>query len=147
MGKTRKSLKELSILILILAAISFVRSVVDALLEGVFHKGEIPEGMTEGLLLASAIIVCILSLVLLLPEIYIGIKGIKIAKNPDSSKAHIVWAIILGVLSAIAIFSPISSLIKGGDILGDVLALINAVVNVIIYFGYAVYARRILKGE
>ena len=95
--------------------------------------------------MTATIILCVVSAILLIPQLYVGIKGIKISNNPDSSKGHIVWAIIFGVISVAGIFSPISSLTQSGDVVGDVIELANRVLDVIIYFAYARYAIKVSK--
>ena len=146
MEKNKKNLKVLSILILALAVYSLIRIVLS-----VFSIDLNPEDLTDGasssLLLVGQIFVCVVSLLLLLPQIFVGIKGIKVSNNPDSSKskAHIVWAVILTVLSFIGILSPVSELIQGGDVLNNVLAAADLAVDAIMYIEYVNYAKKVMK--
>lgn len=144
MEKNKKNLKVLSILILALAVYSLIRIVLS-----VFSIDLNPEDLTDGasatLLLIGQIFVCVVSFILLIPQIFVGIKGIKVSNNPDSSKAHIVWAVILTVLSVIGILSPASELIKGVAVLDNLLAVADMVLDAIIYIEYINYAKKLVK--
>ena len=94
MEQTQKSLKLSSIFVLLFAGLSMVEIVAE-LLFGEINSVVIPEGAPENILMITKIILLAVSLLFLLPQLYIGIKGLKIAKCPDSSKGHIIWAAIL----------------------------------------------------
>lgn len=144
MEKNKKNLKVLSILILALAVYSLIRIVLS-----VFSIDLNPENLTDGAsathLLIGQIFVCVVSVILLIPQIFVGIKGIKVSNNPDSSKAHIVWAVILTVLSVIGILSPASELIKGVAVLDNLLAVADMALDAIIYIEYINYAKKLVK--
>jgi uncharacterized membrane protein len=144
MEKNKKNLKVLSILILALAVYSLIRIVLS-----VFSIDLNPEDLTDGAsathLLIGQIFVCVVSVILLIPQIFVGIKGIKVSNNPDSSKAHIVWAVILTVLSVIGILSPASELIKGVAVLDNLLAVADMALDAIIYIEYINYAKKLVK--
>ena len=144
MEKNKKNLKILSILILALAVYSLIRIVLS-----VFSIDLNPENLTDGAsathLLIGQIFVCVVSVILLIPQIFVGIKGIKVSNNPDSSKAHIVWAVILTVLSVIGILSPASELIKGVAVLDNLLAVADMALDAIIYIEYINYAKKLVK--
>ena len=144
MEKNKKNLKILSILILALAVYSLIRIVLS-----VFSIDLNPEDLTDGAsathLLIGQIFVCVVSVILLIPQIFVGIKGIKVSNNPDSSKVHIVWAVILTVLSVIGILSPASELIKGVAVLDNLLAVADMALDAIIYIEYINYAKKLVK--
>ena len=144
--KARKNLKCMSILILALAAFTFVRVILQTFLVN-FNTEVLPEGATAAAVLAAQIVFCVFSCILLLPQIYVGVKGMKISKNPDNSKAHIVWATILTVISVIGIVSPLSHMVRAEDIVGNLVALLNLVTDVAVYIAYVVYAKQVLKAE
>ena len=98
MEKARTSLKFSSLSVLALAVISLVNIVV-GLMSSEFNSAELPAGSPENILTITKIIILVVTLVLLIPRVYVGFKGLKIAKNPDSSKGHIIWAVILLVFS------------------------------------------------
>ena len=72
-----------------------------------------------------------------------GIKGLKIAKNPDTSKAHIVWAMILLVLTAISILSAIGEMAKSADLIMDILGVAALVCSGLLYGFYYWEAKQI----
>ena len=144
MTNTRKNLKLMSIVILALAAFTLIRVALSTFAID-FNMENLPEGATPGLVLAAQIVLCVVSFILLLPQIYVGVKGIKISKKPDTSKGHIVWATILAVLSAICIISPVMNMVQTGDIKGNFAELIDVVTDAAVYFAYVGYAKQILK--
>jgi hypothetical protein len=88
----------------------------------------------------------VVGLILLLPQLYIGVKGMKIAKNPTSSKGHIVWAVILLVFLAFGIISTVISIAEQINVVNDVITLFDHALDVIVYCMYIKYANRVLKG-
>ena len=144
MEKNKKNLKVMSILILALAVYSFARLVLSVFTID-FNPENLAEGVSSSLLLVGQIFVCVVGFILLLPQTYVGIKGIKVSNKPDSSKAHIVWAVILAALSVIGIFSPVSELIQGVDVVGNVLAAVDMALDVIIYIEYINFANKVMK--
>ena len=144
MEKTRKQLKEISVVILILAAFSLIRSVIDVILTD-FSQASRLEGVTPGLILATQIFLIVFAFVLMIPEIYVGVKGIKIANASSSSKAPIVWAVILAIFSGVGVVSSVSSLIHQGDLVGDLLALANTVVDVLLYITYINHVKKLIQ--
>jgi hypothetical protein len=119
---------------------------VTALLTALKDGADLPEteGMTKEMANVVVIISFVLSLVALLPQIYVGVKGIKIANGAPSGKAHIVWAIILAVFAAIAVISAISNLTKVLNF-DAVLTALDPAIDVVIYVFYYIYARKIAK--
>lgn len=144
MEKTRKQLKEISVVILILAAFSLIRSVIDVILTD-FSQASRLEGVTPSLILATQIFLIVFAFVLMIPEIYVGVKGIKIANASSSSKAPIVWAVILAIFSGVGVISSVSSLIHQGDLVGDLLALANTVVDVLLYITYINHVKKLIQ--
>ena len=144
MMNARKNLKWLSAVVLALAGLSFIRVIWDAFFTEI-NTAALPEGATEGLVLAAQIALCVVGIILLLPQIYVGVKGLKIAEKPDNSKAHIVWATILTVISVIGILSPVSDLLKGGNVADNVVAIIDMATDVAVYIAYITYAKQVLK--
>lgn len=144
MEKTRKQLKEISVVILILAAFSLIRSVIDVILTD-FSQASRLEGVTPGLILATQIFLIVFAFVLMIPEIYVGVKGIKIANASSSSKAPIVWAVILAIFSGVGVISSVSSLIHQGDLVGDLLALANTVIDVLLYITYINHVKKLIQ--
>ena len=142
MEKARKNLKLTSIVILIFAGLSLL-NVFTELHFGDLNNATIPEGAPSNIISITKIILVSISLLLVLPQVYIGIKGIKIAKCPKPSKAHIVWAIILLVLSIIALISPIADIIKNVSVYENVRYICSTLVEVIMFYEYIRYSKEI----
>ena len=146
MEKARKLLKIDSYCILVLVIWATIKTV----LELCFFKVDaatLPEGTTEELLWISKILFAVVSFVLILPQLYLVFKGLKVAKKPDSSKGHIRWATVLLVLAAIGCISPILAIVRQQDILNNLLSAIVLIADVVIYFDYLRNAKAVAAGE
>ena len=142
MEQSRKNLKLSAIAVLVWAGATLI-GLISELLYGEINSAAIPEGAPDNILLITKIFLVSISLLLLLPQVYIGIKGLMIAKNPNSSKGHIVWAVILLVFAVLGIIDPIVNLAKSGDTFNDIRSLSGVVLEIAIYFGYIKYAREV----
>ena len=146
MEKARKNLRITSIVVLIFAGLSLI-NIVAQLVWGDFSNAPIPEGSSDSVLLIAKIVLFGISLLLLIPDVYIGVKGLKVAKKSDSSKGHIVWATILFVLSIIALISPIVSLFSAESIRESISAILSGLVQILIYFEYIKDAKTLVKSN
>ena len=147
MEKNRKDLRIYSIVILALVALVLIRNIVSVCVNGLPPITEIPEGFTKETVEIIKIISFALTFVVLIPQVFVGLKGIKVANNPDvRGEAHMVWAIILAVLSAVAVISGIIDLVKKFDV-DLLLAVINNVLDVCIFIGYYLCARKIANAK
>ena len=144
MEQAKKQLKTSSIFILLFAGLSLL-NIIAALAFGDLNSAEIPEGSPENILLITKMILLGISLVILLPKFYVGMKGLKIAKNPDSSKKHITWAMIILVFEALGIISPIMAILNQGNITDQFMALADVALEVIIIYEYIKYAKALAK--
>ena len=149
MEQARKNLKTSSIIVLVLAGLSLI-NILFELFFGEFSKAlsgvTIPEGAPENIVLIAQIFVLAVSLLILLPQVYIGIKGLKIAKKPDSSRGHIIWGIILLVFTSFGLISPFVALIqKNGEAFDNISELCSIAVDVFILFEYVKFARDVRK--
>lgn len=142
MEKRRNSLKILSIVILIFVAISLGRIITDACVNGFGNVGEVPEGVSETVAQVIVVIVWSLGIVFLLPQVYLGVKGIMVSKGQSEGRAHIIWAIILTVFSTFSVISGIVGLTKGFTT-DKLLTLLDVSVNVILFGAYYITARKI----
>ena len=143
MTNSRKNLRDISAIVLFFAVINCVREVLNIFLVD-FKMATLPEGATEGLVLVTQIVMAAFALIFLIPDLYVGVKGLKVAKKPDSSKAHIVWATILAVLSVFALLSHISGLAQSG-IVNGLINIIGTAADVAIYVWYIVCAKQVRK--
>ena len=144
MKETKRNLKVLSIVILAMAVYSLIRVVLSVFTMD-FDTSNLPDGATASIVLAGQIAVCVISLILLLPQVFVGVKGIKVSNTPDSSKAHIVWAVILTVFSIIGVISPVLNLIQKTDIVGNLFEAADMAIDAVIYIVYIKCAKQLLK--
>ena len=147
MENAKKNLKTFSILVLVLAAYALVMLVLNAIKLG-STPVDVPDGTPQIAVDIAKYIAIGVSGLMLLPRVYIGVKGLKIANDPENAgKAHIIWAVILLVFSVLALISPLTELFKGGDILVKIGDLAMAVLEAAAFLGYLDSARRVAKGE
>ena len=145
MEQKKKQLKTASILVLIFAVISFAKTIVELFITD-FSDIPIPDGVPENIWLIAKISFGVIFILLLTPQFYIGVKGLKLAKNPDrSAKAHIVWGIILLVLAVLALISPIASIVQKQDVLTNVSLLFGMLLDVLVLFDYVKCAKALAK--
>jgi hypothetical protein len=144
MENNKKNLKVLSIVILALAGLTLVRTLISVCVGGFPKVDTVPEGISKEVAEITVIITFVLSLVLLFPQIYVGVKGIMIANGAESGKAHIVWSLILAILAVIAVISGLSDLFKAFS-LDALLSFIDLVLDFAVYALYFIYARKIAK--
>ena len=142
MEKNRKDLKTLSILILVLTGLTLVRSITELIVNGLPQVPESNE-LSQGILRITAIISLVIGLLLLLPQVYVGIKGMKIADGAPSGKAPLVWAIILAVLAAISTISGLSNML-GALTFGSALNFVDCALDVVVYIFYFILARKVI---
>lgn len=82
------------------------------------------------------------TVLLLLPQIYVGVRGLAMAQNPTKGKAHIVWATIYFVILALGTLGCVVELIDGE---GSPVELLSMLVEAAVYFGYICYAKKVAK--
>ena len=143
MENSKKQLKIASYLVLILGGISLVQFILGI----VFFKVDAGavEGANEQMVTILKIVLMVASGIFLLPRLYIGLKGLKVAKTPDSSKAHIIWAIILLVFACFSAFSSVSALIQQQDVGNNISALLDAALDILVFIDFIKYANEVAK--
>jgi hypothetical protein len=144
MEQLKKRLKIDSILVLALAATTLINVVAELLLWNT-EDFVLPDGSPDNILLITQILVLAISALILLPQVYIGIKGLCIVKKPNASRGHIVWATILLVFAAISALSPVLNIITMSDVGGNASLLLSTAVDIIIYWDYVKHAKAIAK--
>lgn len=144
MSNSRNHLKEASFLVLLFTAFSFIRMIIQVFVG--FEADPTQVGVSHEIIVVTMIVMFVVGLILLLPQLYVGVKGMKIAKNPISSKGHIVWAVILLVFSAFGIISTVTSIAEQINVVDNVITLVDHALDVIVYCMYIKYANRVLKG-
>ena len=145
MEKNRKNLKTYSILAFVVA--SLIKIVVSVCINGLPQLAEIPEGVTKEMAQIATIIAFVISLVVLIPQIYVGVKGLKIGNGATTDgKAHMIWAIILAAFAALSSILAIIESIKVYDF-NYVLNALDAAVDVLLFISYYLLARKIASKE
>lgn len=145
MEKNRKILKECSIVILAIVALNLVMGIVNLCVNGLPNADQIPEGMSAELVKIVAIIALVVGFILLFPQIYLGLKGLKIAGGEAvTSKAPLNWAIVLAVLAAISAISSISNLVKAFNA-DTLISVLTQVVDVVFFAYYYICVRKIAE--
>ena len=151
MENSRKNLKNSSIIVLALAALSLINILFELFfgeLSEELKNAALPEGGADNIILIARIIIVVVSVLMLLPQAYIGIKGIKLAKNPDSSRAHIVWGVILIVFTASGLIAPLLSFLQGnGEAFADASEFMSIAVDVAVLVGYVKFAIDVRNGN
>ena len=146
MEQTRKNFKISSIVVLALAGFSLLQIVFEILF-GEINSAAIPEGAPDNILLITKIFLLSVAALLLIPNVYIGIKGLRIAKKPNSSKGHIVWAIILLVFAVLSLIDPVVNFVKNGGVYENLSSFLSLAVEVLVYFEYIKYGMEIAKAN
>ena len=137
MSKSRKHLKISSILVLVLAAATFIKTVVSVIFGGI----------PSAIVLITQISLFIFSAVLLLPQIYVGVKGILVSMHPTRSKLHIIVAIVLFIFSIIGLVFPIIGIINREAIFDNIGTIIGLLLEILVYFDYIKYAKMASKSR
>jgi hypothetical protein len=144
MDQSKKNLKVSSIVILLLG----VWSLVDVLLQvffGEINNANVPAGAPDNILEITRIFLIVVSALILLPQFYIGIKGIAVANKPNSSKGHIRWAIVLLVFTIIGFIDAVIRVIGGESIKEYISVFANLALEGVLYYEYIVFARLVAK--
>ena len=144
MEQKRKYLKLASFLVLLFTALDLVNVIVQLYFLDL-TEAPISAGSPENILLISKIVFMVITLILLAPQIYIGIRGLQIAKNPKPTKGHIVWAKIIFGLVILAFVNALINVIRAQDIGNSVSALLDILLEITIYFDYIQFSTNVLK--
>ena len=139
MEKIRKSFKISSWVVLIFALLSLLRIIVAVAL-GEHNYAEIHADSPENILMITNVFLLVFSGLCLLPEIYVGIQGLRVAKNLKSSKGHIIWAVILLSFSALSLMGTLIAMVKEGGFSAHGSTLFSTLLELIVYFEYIQYA-------
>ena len=135
MEKTKQNLKWNSYLVLFFAAWTLVQLVV-ALFCGNLDFSLLSTEATEGMILTAKIIVVAISVLLLLPQVFVGCRGLQIAKNPTGTKtkAALVWSVILLVISVWGLVDPIIGIVKQTNVTDNVFLAFSNLAEAILFF-------------
>ena len=142
MEQAKKHLKISSMLVLLFVGISLLE-IATELMFGDINSAPIPDGAPDNILLITKTFVMVVALVLMLPKIYVGIKGLKIAKYPNTSKTHIIWAVIIFVFTLLGLVEPAMAILKQDSV--NMSALLGVLLELAIYYDYIKYAKLVAK--
>ena len=142
MEKNRRDLKSLSMLVLLLVALDAILKIVTVCLKGLPEVEQIPEGMSADTVKIASAILFVLGFVVFLPQIYVGLKGMKIADGAKCTKAFIVWTVILLAFAAIATISALATLFQTFNV-NNILTLVSHALDAIIFAYIFVCTRKI----
>ena len=141
----KKDLKIVSIAILALLGLTLITTIVTACINGI-PQIQATEGLSKDVLQIASIFAFVLTFVLLLPQVYIGVKGIKIANGGEFGKAPFVWVIILAILAVIATISALSNMFNAFNF-DTILVAVDCALDVVLYVCYYLCIRSIAKAK
>ena len=146
MENNRKHLKISSAIILSLAVLTFLRIVGELLFDDLVAS-ILPDGSSMLIVLFANILFAIIAFVFLLPQIYIGVKGLRIAKNPCAAKGHIVWAWILFILTVLGQIENTIALVQQSALISKAHSVILGLLSVASYVYYIWFANAVAKAN
>ena len=134
----RKKLHDYSIVMIcfsVLNVFTFLGTVISTFIDGSFDKSlNSVEADIVGIVKIVLIIFGVLMMILALSDALIGLKGLKVSREPNADKGYIVVAKIFFVLNIFAVISSVTSLINNTTpIIDGILSLANTVLDVIVY--------------
>ena len=144
MEQKRKNLKVVSAIVLVFTGLTFLRTAVGYLFtdQGI---AILPDGSSVILQLIVRLIMVAVTLVFVLPQIYVGVKGLRIAKNPAPAKAHVVWAWILLIVTVLGLIEPVTAIVQRASLSGNAYALFSGLLSVAVYIVYIRCAKAVAK--
>ena len=147
--KNRKNLHDYGLVLIVLSVLNlftFVFTVVTSFVDGTIT--EALATVDAEILLPVKVMLGIIGafmLLLVFADAFIGIKGMKVSKNPSADKGYIIAAKVFFVISVIAVVSAIFSLFDGNSpIVDTIINLVNSALDAVVYilFVKAAYAVR-----
>ena len=144
MNNSSSRLREASFLVLLFTAVTLIRLAVRFFVVG-FDVDPSQVNASRELILIATIILFVINLICLIPQTYVGIRGIKIAENPTSTKGHIVWAVILLAFAVFSIIHTSIGIAESKKLTDSIFVLADHSLDVIVYCMYIKYANQVLK--
>ena len=98
----------------ILNVLTFVSTVVKSLVDGTV-SGALATVEADILVAVKVVLIVLCAIMLLIAgaDIFLGVKAIKVSKNPNASKGYIIVAKVFTILTCIAVISNIISMFTG----------------------------------
>ena len=85
------------------------------------------------------------SILLLTPRIYVGLKGLSAAKKVTASKRHVIWALIIFAVALLNLVSLIADIVMRGGVGDRMPMLLGVLLEVLVYFDYIRYAKMVSR--
>ena len=154
--QNRKNLHDYGLVLVVLGVLNlfmFISTIVANLVDG--SMTEMLAGVEAEILVAVKIVLGVLGGLmglLVFADVLIGIKALKVSKNPNADKGYITAAKVFFVMSVIAAISAFASFFDGKTLIVDaILNFANAALGAAVYFMFVRAAkavrRDVLEGE
>ena len=136
--ENRKKLHDYSLLLIFLSVLdlfTYFASLIASVINGTVSDAlSTVEPDILGAVEVGLIIVACLMAVLTLSDAFIGIKGLKVARNPVADKGYITAAKVLFVLSILAFALHVSAYFEGSaDVVQNTLTVVNTGLDVVVF--------------
>ena len=115
--KNKTRLRENGIVLIVLGIyniLTFVSTVVKSLIDGTI-SGALATVEADILVAVKVVLIVLCAIMVLIAgaDIFLGVKAIKVSKNPNASKGYIIVAKVFSILTCIAVISNIISMFTG----------------------------------
>ena len=115
--KNKTKLRESGIVLIVLGifnVLTFVSTVVESLIDGTV-SGALATVEADILVAVKAVLIVLCAIMVLIAgaDIFLGVKAIKVSKNPNASKGYIIVAKVFSILTCIAVIVNIISMFTG----------------------------------
>ena len=115
--KNKTKLRDSGIVLIVLGilnVLTFVSTVVKSLVDGTV-SGALATVEADILVAVKVVLIVLCAIMVLIAgaDIFLGVKAIKVSKNPNASKGYIIVAKVFSVLICIAVISNIISMFTG----------------------------------
>ena len=148
--ENRKKLHDYSlvmILISVLGLFNFVATIVGSFFDGTIETAlaSVDASILTPVKIALGVVVALMAL-LVLAEAFIGIKGLKVSRQPNADKGYITVTKVFFVINIIAVLSFVTSLFGPEvSVVDTILTLANTVLDIVIYAFFIKYATAVRK--
>lgn len=146
--KNRKNLHDYGLVLIILGILNlflFAATIVSGLVDGSI-QGALAN-VEPDILVAVKVVLGIMGAIMgliIFADVLLGIKALKVSKNPNKDKGYITVAKVFFVLSIIATLSAILALIEGNaPVVDNILNLVNSALSVTIYVSFIKHAQAV----
>lgn len=115
--ENKTKLRENGIVLIVLGILNvftFVSTVVKSLIDGTI-SGALATVEADILVAVKVVLIvlCVIMVLIAAADIFLGVKAIKVSKNPNASKGYIIVAKVFLILTCIAVISNIISMFTG----------------------------------